>query len=395
MKTKVTKTFSWTLMKQDLRSNAVITVIVLLMMCMMTVVISFAGNMLSRFENATEVDEAETEFYTYLYVLASYNDMAGTSLSYDDFMQTDDYSVYQTVFDMMNTSADMDLSVEEFRNSAEILGSGDIAVETYVKEFEYTYAFGNMEGCFSGEALDMQSMMATMLEMMGLEPDLLDNMANMDPSAMINEMYYTIMLILPVLLLIIVEGNALVVDKVDKGSMAFILATPTKRSAVVITQMLYMILVPLALVAIVCGVRMGAMRAFTGSVDVAQTLALYGGLYLLIEAMASICYFASCFFNLSRYAMGLGGGLNIWFFLASLLGLFGSDMMVNMGIGVESLGRFNNLTLIGLYDIEALGTVGSGDVNTAFIWKLCVLAAIAAILYIAGAVRFQKKDLPL
>ena len=174
-----------------------------------------------------------------------------------------------------------------------------------------------------------------------------------------------------------------------------ILSTPTKRSAVVITQAVYMIVVPFIMVG--CGflVRLAATQAFVGEVDVAKYAALYVGLYVLTEAMAGICYLASCLFNLSKYALGLGGGLNVWFFLCSLLGIFGSETMVSMGIGVEMLDNFNRLTLVGLFDIEALETVGSGSVDYAFVPKLIILAVIAVACYVVGMVRFQKKDLPL
>ncbi|MCD8069203.1 MAG: hypothetical protein LUE87_10025, partial [Lachnospiraceae bacterium] len=79
----------------------------------------------------------------------------------------------------------------------------------------------------------------------------------------------------------------------------------------------------------------------------------------------------------------------------SQLGMFGSESMVSMGIGVEMLGRFNNLTIVGLFDIEALGTVGSEAVDYAFAPKLVALAAIAVACYAVGMIRFQKKDLPL
>lgn len=93
--------------------------------------------------------------------------------------------------------------------------------------------------------------------------------------------------------------------------------------------------------------------------------------------------------------MAFGGGLTVWFFLASLLGMFGAKDMVNMGFGAEALNVFNKLTLVGLYDIKAISTVGTGSVDTTFIWKLIVLGVIAVVCYAAGALRFQKKDLPL
>ena len=237
--------------------------------------------------------------------------------------------------------------------------------------------------------------MENMLEMMGVSSNLVESMSEMDPTAMLNQMYFTIMSLLPILLFIIFAGNALVVDQVDKGSMAYILSTPTKRSAVVITQAIFMIVAPFIMVGCAFITKLIACSAFIGEVDVAKYAALYGGLYLPTEAMASICYLASCIFNLSKYALGLGGGLNVWFFICSLLGMFGSEDMVNMGMGVEELGMFNRLSLVGLFDINALGTVGSGDVDYAFVPKLIALVVVAIACYVIGAIRFQKKDLPL
>ena len=392
---KTTKIFSWPLMKQSISANKVLMIACTVVLCLMTVVTTFAGNLIGGGESGDYTD-AQTTFYSYLYVLASYNEMAGTELSYDDFTLADDLTMYDTVFDMMNAqSDDLDLSSEEFAEVGEKLSESDTGIDTYVKNFEYVYALGNVQGCFSGDDLDMEEMMTNMLEMMGMSADLVENMSEMDTSAMLNQMYFTIMSLLPILLFIIFAGNALIVDRVDKGSMAYILSPPTKRSAVVITQAVYLIVFPFIMVASAFIVKLIACNAFMGEVDVAKYAALYGGLYLLTEGMASICYLASSIFNLSKYALALGGGLNIWFFLCSLLGMFGSEDMVNMGVGVEELGMFNNLSLVGLFDINALGTVGSGDVDTAFVPKLIALAVIAIVCYVVGAVRFQKRDLPL
>ncbi len=392
---KVTKVFSVPLFKQSLRANRVLLIACTLVLCLMTVVTTYAGNLIAGTES-TDYTDAQTDFYSHLYVLAAYNEMAGTELSYEDFSTTDDQSMYETVFEMMSSqSEDLDLSVEKFAESAEILESSDVGLDVYIENFEYVYALGATEGVFTGNTLDVSTMMTNMFEMMGMSSDILTTMTEMDTSAMLNQMYFTIMCLLPIILFIIFAGNALVVDQVDKGSMAYILSTPTKRSAVVITQMVYMIITPLVMVG--CGliVRLLATRAFTGEVDVVKFLALYGGIYLLAEAMASICYLASCVFNLSKNALALGGGLNVWFFLCSLLGMFGSETMVSMGMGAEMLGVFNNLTIVGLFDVDALGTVGSRAVDYAFVPKLIALVCIAIVCYAIGAVRFQKKDLPL
>ncbi len=393
---KTTKIFSWPLMKQSLSANRVLAVACTVVLCLMTVVVTFAGNMLGSSSDSTDYTDAQTDFYSYLYVLASYNDMAGTSLSYEDFSTSSDLTQYDMVFEMISAqSDDMELTCDGFAEAADMLSQSETGLDTYITNFEYVYALGSVQGCFSGDELDMETMMTNMLEMMGVSTDLVENMSKMDTSAMLNQMYFTIMSLLPILLFIIFAGNALIVDQVDKGSMAYILSTPTKRSAVVITQAIYMIVMPFIMVG--CGfiTKLIASYVIVGEVDVAKYAALYGGLYILTEAMASICYLASCIFNLSKYALALGGGLNVWFFICSLLGMFGSENMVNTGMGVEELGMFNRVSLIGLFDIEALGTVGSGAVDTAFVPKLIALVVIAAVCYLAGAIRFQRKDLPL
>lgn len=392
---KVTKIFSWPLMKQSLNANKVLAIACTVVLCLMTVVTTYASSLLGATDSVDYTD-AQTDFYTYLYVLVSYNEMMGTELSYADFAEAENRSVYDTVFEMMSAqSDDLDLSSEGFEEAAEILEGSEAGIEAYVSQFEYVYALGSVQGCFSGDDLDIESMMTMMLEMMGIPSDMLETMSEMDTSAMLNQMYFTIMALLPIILFLVFAGNALVVDQVDKGSMAYILSTPTKRSAVAITQAIYLVVIPFLMVG--CGflVKLAATQALTGEVDVAKFAALYGGLYVLTEAMAGICYLASCLFNLSKNALALGGGLNVWFFLCSLLGMFGSESMVSMGIGVEMLGQFNNLTIVGLFDIEALGTVGSEAVDYAFVPKLVALAAIAVVCYVVGMIRFQKKDLPL
>ncbi|MCL2353690.1 MAG: hypothetical protein FWC69_03575 [Defluviitaleaceae bacterium] len=54
--------------------------------------------------------------------------------------------------------------------------------------------------------------------------------------------FYAGMGLILVLIYIIITANSLVVSKVDRGSMAYILSTPIKRSTVIVTQAIYMII---------------------------------------------------------------------------------------------------------------------------------------------------------
>lgn len=393
---KVTKFFSKPLMKQDIKSNYPIFIAILVIMCLMSVVTNYATSLMGGAEEKVDVTQAQEDFCSYLYVMASYNDVAQTQLSYDDFESIDDKSQYEAAFEMMNQqSEDMNLTVEGFEDSITQLEKSDVSIDVYVHQFEYTYALGDVKGCFTGEDLNAEDMMQTMFEAMGIDSEMMTNMTEMDTTELFNQMDYTIMGLLPILIFIVIVGNSLMVDQVDRGSMAYILSTPTKRSAVTNTQAIFLVGAPLILVGVTGVARLISSFLFYDHVEVARTIVLYLGMYILVEAIAGICYMGSCFCNQSKKAMAFGGGLTVWFFLASLLGMFGSESMVSVGFGVDALGIFNKLTLIGLYDVGSIASIGTDSLDTAFIWKLVVLAAIAGVCYAVGARRFKKKDLPL
>lgn len=396
MNKKVTKFFSKPLMIQNIKSNWVLTLVVVAVMCMICTVSTYSTSMMITDKNDEKITEAQADFYSYLYVMASYNEMAGTDLSYNDFASVEDKSAYAAAFEAANQqSQDQNLSVEGLENAAAVLKNSKTSLDTYIHEFEYVYALGNVKGCFTDSDLSIDDMMSTMLSAMGIEPDMLETLENMDTTALFNQMDYTVMGLLPIFLFVVIIGNSLIVNQVDKGSMAYVLSTPTKRSAVTTTQTIFMAVTPLIMLAVTCGVRLIASNIFLDSYNAKEIIVLYLGMYILVEAVAGICYLGSCMFNQSSKAMAFGGGLTVWFFIASILGLFGNKDMVKMGFGADSLNVFNKLTLVGLFDVNSISTIGSGDVNYAFVWKLVILALISVGCYIAGSTIFKKKDLPL
>lgn len=397
MKVKAARFYSGPLMKQNIKSNWVLTLVICLVLCLMTTVITFAMHVMGGQSSITdETKDAQTQLYSHLFAIATYNQATGGSLSAEDFIASADKSAYDTAFDMMNQRAlGASFSSEAFAEAIDTLADDDGSVESFVEQFEYVYALQDETGVFTGEELSVDKMLETMLSAMGLPADRLTQMAEMDKTAMLNTMYYTVTGLLPLFLFIVIVGNSLIVNQVDSGSMSYVLATPTKRSAVANTQALFLIVSPLIICACGFAARCIAMQAFMGEVNVKMNLALYLGMYILCEAVCGICYMGSCLFSQSRKAIAFGGGLTSWFFIASLLGMFGAEDMVNMGVGVEELGVFNKLTLVGLYDINALSTVGTGSVDYNFAWKLFLLAGIAFVTYTIGNVCFREKDLPL
>ena len=216
-----------------------------------------------------------------------------------------------------------------------------------------------------------------------------------DPGVILDTMYYKVIVLIPIFLLVVVVSNGLIAAQLDDGSMAYILSTPIERKAVAFTHMIFMLLVPLIVVGIVCAVKCVLNEQFAQEADTAAIVVKFVGIYVLVEAIGAICYLGSCLFDHNGRALVFGGGITVWCFIASLLGVFGSDKLVDMGVGIEQLDIFNRMTLVGLLDITAMETVGSNAVNYDFAWKLGILAGIAAVAYGAGALRFGRKDLPL
>ena len=217
----------------------------------------------------------------------------------------------------------------------------------------------------------------------------------MDPSVILDTMYYKVIVLIPIFPLVVVVSNGLIAAQLDDGSMAYILSTPIERKAVAFTHMIFMLLVPLIVVGIVCAVKCVLNEQFAQEADTAAIVVKFVGIYVLVEAIGAICYLGSCLFNHNRRALTFGGGITVWCFIASLLGVFGSDKLVEMGVGIEQLDIFNRLTLVGLLDITAMETVGNDVVNYDFVWKLGVLAFVAFAAYTVGILSFWKKDLPL
>lgn len=96
-------------------------------------------------------------------------------------------------------------------------------------------------------------------------------------------------------------------------------------------------------------------------------------------ALSGICFLTSCIFNLSKYAIAVGGGIVGVFMLLSLMSMFG-----------ESFQYMKNLTIVTLYDISSI-LANSSDI----IWKFVVLAVIGVITYVIGTTAFSRRDLPL
>jgi len=87
--------------------------------------------------------------------------------------------------------------------------------------------------------------------------------------------------------------------------------------------------------------------------------------------------------------MSIGGGITMFFLVATMLGLFGSKVIPSI-VRFDALNYFNYLSIITLFD-----TISIIDGTNTYIWKFAILLAIGICGYMIGSLRFEKKDLPL
>ena len=197
---------------------------------------------------------------------------------------------------------------------------------------------------------------------------------------MLSSTFYSLHGVLLPLVYIIITANGLIAAQVDRGSMAYLLSTPIKRSTFVITQALYLILALVAMFAVVTLVGFASIHLFQRDIemDVSAFLLVNWGLLLLLFANSGISFLFSCVFNLSKHSIALGAGLPIAFFLFDL-----------MSTVSDTLENFKYVTLNTLFDRDA---ILAGD--SVFL-PFTVLAVVGIMLYGIGVRIFTKKDLPL
>ena len=192
------------------------------------------------------------------------------------------------------------------------------------------------------------------------------------------DLYGMILLMFPVIFYIIL-GNKLIAGYVDRGSMAYLLATPNKRVKIALTQALCMwvsigILITYATVAII----ISSAIIHPGLLDIGKLVLMNVVIYFLHIAISGICFFASCISNDTKRSFSIGAGIPIVFFLI--------QMLANMGGKLANLKYFTIFTLFNANDIIAGKNV---------VLPVIILVVIAIVLYGIGIFIFSKRDLPV
>ena len=197
-------------------------------------------------------------------------------------------------------------------------------------------------------------------------------------------------LLLPIIYMIMASNN-LVAGQVDSGSMAYVLSTSTKRSTVAFTQAAYLVGSLLAMFGITTATGCVCLAVIDKEVSLTygNLVLLNLGAFLVLFALSGLCFFTSCYFDRSKRSMAIGGGLSIFALVAAMLGLFGSPVIPSV-VRLDSLNYFNYATIISLFDVISIM-----DGTVTFVWKFAILLGLGIVGYVAGSLKFVKKDLPL
>lgn len=227
---------------------------------------------------------------------------------------------------------------------------------------------------FANMLTQYQQMMPEMMSAFGMMGDTSSMIAFMN-----TYLYGFLMLIVPMIFEIMLI-NSFVMKYIDNGSLACILSTPNSRKKIIVTQIIAILISIFLLIGITAFVGyVSAIVMFPGELDVEKYILLNISTLLLHFSISAIAFFAACFFNEEKGYFLLGAGLPIAFYLL--------QMLSNMGENLEILKYF---TLYTLFPAEHI-VLGEGSIAISNL----LLILLAIVLYVLGAIRFIKKDLPI
>lgn len=216
--------------------------------------------------------------------------------------------------------------------------------------------------------------MPEVLAMVGM-----DNVGTTLTEFIASYLYGFLMLLFPMVFTIL-SVQKLVSRYIDRGSMAYLLASPNTRVKVIVTQ-LAVILTHLVILLGYC-TALGLVCShlmFEGGLDVKRYLLMNMGVFFLHIAILGMCFFAACLFSESKYSTAVGAGVPVLFYLF--------QMLANMGGSLEKL---KYLSLFTLFNPQAIIAGENGAVG------LTVIAlAIGVVLLTASVIIFDKKDLAI
>lgn len=200
--------------------------------------------------------------------------------------------------------------------------------------------------------------------------------------AFISGEYYGLILVLILAIVCVQLSTQLMAKLVDRGSMAYLLSTPTTRGKVAFTQATVLVTGLFLIIAVTTLAGIAGDAWFLGSdyaFDTLRFLLMNVSAFLLFFAVGGISFLVSSLSNDEKKALGLSGLITFGFFSLDLIGKFS-----------EKIDWMRDVSLFSLYEP---GEIVNGNVNLAMTFT--VLSVIGLASFALAIVLFRKRDLPL
>jgi len=168
--------------------------------------------------------------------------------------------------------------------------------------------------------------------------------------------------------------------------MAYVLSSPIKRKDVALTQILFLVSTLFITYLSTFMIHI-LVKAATGSDSLSYSKILFLNIasFFATLSISGLCFMFSGIFNRSKYSIGCGGMLSVFFILMSMMAMFGG-----ISPSMKALSNFKYLTLITLCDNDSIL-----DGTNMWILEIFILALVSTISYMIGLLWFKKKNLPL
>lgn len=192
-------------------------------------------------------------------------------------------------------------------------------------------------------------------------------------------LYGFLILLFPMIISIVVN-HRIIASHIDKGSMAFLLATPNSRIKIAFTQAAFSIIsiTTFFIVIVPVGILV-AQSMYPGALEIGKFIMVNFYALILYYAIGGIGFLASCISNDSKQSLGIGVGFPVGFLVIQMLG--------NTGQEINWIKNFSMYTLFNpsrLIDGESFAYIG-----------MAVLFTIAVTLYSSAIIIFNKRDLSI
>ncbi|SCG81678.1 ABC-2 type transport system permease protein [Proteiniborus sp. DW1] len=198
--------------------------------------------------------------------------------------------------------------------------------------------------------------------------------------AFITSYIYGFLVLLMPMVVSIVVNHKIIGSHIDKGSLAYLLATPNSRIKIAITQAIFSLasITMLFIVSTIFSILV-CESMFPGQLEIGKFILINIYALLMYYTIGGIGFLASCISSESKTSLGIGIGIPLVFLVFHMLG--------NVG---DKLSWIGNLSLYSLYDLDKL----IAGHSFAYIGMISFVI-LAAILYTCSIVIFNKRDFSL